>query len=191
MQRRQFLAAAGAGAAAAFSGCVDGLTTGPDGAEQSHPDISVETDPAPGPASVTVSVERAFDDDGPARLRIALTNDGDEPLSAIFGTVPPFTGLHGDQVEGDARLLLVPTSNQRHQRVIPDTPIDGSWRATGDVATNATAITKDVPAGETLSETYDLLAGPETEVLPAGEYRFEVRDYLGRETWGFTVSVTY
>jgi hypothetical protein len=187
MQRRAFLTAAGACGAAALAGCL-GESVAP-ASGSTHPTLSVETDPTPDDVSVTVSVLRGFDAEGPARLRIALTNEGSDDLSAIFGTVPPFTDLHGEQVGGNAQLLLVPTDHQRKQRVIPDTPIEGTWRATGDVATNATAIMTDVPPDETMSQTYDLLAGPDTEGLPAGEYRFEERDYLGIETWGFTVSV--
>ncbi len=187
MQRRTFVTAAGACGVAALAGCLSDPAD--PAAESTHPTLSVEADPTPDGVAVTVSVARGFDADGPARLRIALTNDGSDDFSAIFGTVPPFTDLHGEQIGGEGQLLLVPTDHERKQRVIPDTPIDGTWQATGDVATNATAIITDVPPGETLSQTYDLLAGPETEGLPAGDYRFEVRDYLGQETWGFTVSV--
>lgn len=187
MQRRAFLTAAGACGVAALAGCLNGAADPSSGS--TNPALSVETDPAPDDVSVTVSVHRGVDSEGPARLRIALTNEGNSDLSAIFGTVPPFTDLHGEEVGGDARLLLVPTDHKRKQRVIPDTPIDGTWRATGDVATNATALMTDVPPDETVSQTYDLVAGPESEGLPPGEYRFEVRDYLGIEMWGFTVSV--
>ena len=184
MHRRGFLTAAASGTLVALAGCLTDA-----GTASAHPGISVDADPAPDDVSVTVSVERGFDSEGPARLRIALTNDASEDFSAIFGTVPPFTDLHGDQVGGEARLLLVPTDHDRKQRVVPETPIDGTWQATGDVATNATAITTDVPPGETIAQTYDLVAGPDTEALPAGDYRFEMPDYLGIETWGFTVSV--
>lgn len=186
MHRRRVLTAVGSASIALLAGCF-GDSPGP--ASTPTDRLTVETDPDPEGVSVSVSVQRGFDAAGPARLRIALTNEGSEPLSAIFGTVPPFTDLHGEQVDGDARLLLVPTDDRRKQRVVPETPLDGTWRATGDVATNATAIITDVPPDETRSQTYDLLAGPETAGLPAGDYRFEVRDYLGIETWGFTVSV--
>lgn len=190
MQRRQFLAAAGTVSATALAGCFAGTLEPESGDGSTYPSLSVDTDPLAGPASASVSVVRDFDADRPARLRIALTNEGDDALSAIFGTVPPFTDLHGEHTEEDARLLLVPTDDQRKRRVIPETPSGGTWRATDDVATNATAIMTEVPASETVAQTYDLLTGPETDGLPAGDYRFEVRDYLGRETWGFTVSVS-
>jgi hypothetical protein len=190
MQRRQFLAAAGTVSAIPLAGCFAGALDSDSNDGSTYPTLSVDADPLSGSGTVSVSVIREFGPEQPARLRIALTNDGDEALSAIFGTVPPFTDLHGDHTEGDARLLLVPTDDQRKRRVIPETPSDGAWRATGDVATNATAIMTEVPTGETVAQTYDLLAGPETDGLPTGDYRFEVRDYLGRETWGFTVSVS-
>ncbi|MFT4891112.1 MAG: hypothetical protein ACI9YT_002034 [Halobacteriales archaeon] len=191
MRRRQVLAA-GVCSVIGIAGCLDGSSASGT-ADSTYPEIVVDSDPAPesAPVSIDVAVVRSFGADHPARIEISLTNDGKREFPALFGPIPPFSTLDGEWIDGTARLLLIPTDDSHKQQVIPGTATDGTWRATGDVAVNATALRVDVAPGETVSQTYDLLAAPESEGLPAGEYRFEAEDYLGRESCGFTVTVSY
>ncbi len=191
MLRRQLLAA-GVSGAATVAGCL-GWTNDAGTTETTYPDLSVESDSAPDSASVTVDVAvvREFGPDHPAGIRIALTNDGESEFDALFGPIPPFTTLYGERVEGTDRLLLVPRDRPHMRQVIPASPDNGTWRATGDVAVNATALLMDLDPDETVSRTYDLLAAADNDELSAGEYRFEAEDYLGHGSWGFTVSVSY
>jgi hypothetical protein len=191
MRRRQVLAAEVC-SVIGIAGCLGG-SSDPGTGDSTYPEIVVDSDPAPesAPVTIDIAVVRSFEADHPARIDISLTNDGEHEFSALFGPIPPFSTLEGERIDGTARLLLVPTDDSHKQQVVPGTASDGTWRATGDVAVNATALRVDVAPDQTLSGTYDLLAAPDTEGLPAGEYRFGAEDYLGHGSWGFTVSVSY
>lgn len=140
--------------------------------------------------SATVSVVREFDADGPARIRIELSNDGDRERTPIFGVTPPFTKLRGEQVEGEAEAVLVPVDRPHMVEVIPESP-DGEWRATDDFGVNATAVQVTLSPGDRLGRTYAFLGAADGEGLAAGEYRFEAEEYAGDGSWGFTVAVSY
>lgn len=191
MLRRQVLAAGGC-SVAGIAGCLGGLMDS-GMADSTYPEIVVDADPAPesAPVTIDVAVVRSFGSDHPGQIRIAVTNDSENEFSALFGPIPPFSTLDGRRIDGDARLLLIPTDDTHKQQVIPESASDGTWRATGDVAVNATALWVDVVPDETLTRAYDVLAAPDTDGMPAGEYRFEAEDYLGHESWGFTVTVSY
>jgi len=190
MLRRRLLAA-GACSLVGVAGCL-GLRNDPGSRDSGAPNIAVESDPAAEsvPVTIDVAVVRGFGPDHPAAIRIAVTNDGRSEFRALFGSVPPFTTLHGERRRGTDRLLLVPRDRPHMRRVIPASPRNGTWRATGDVAVNATALWMDLVPDETVSRTYDVLAAPDNDELSPGEYRFEADDYLGRGAWGFTVRVS-
>lgn len=155
------------------------------------PSLSVETDAPPDGLAVDVSVVRGFDADGPARVRIAVENAGGGERTLLFGAIPPFTSLWGEHRTSDARAVLVPIDQTRKAAVIPETPADGTWRATGDLAVNMTAVQVSVAPGERIERTYAVLAGADSDRLRPGAYRFEADDYAGEGPWGFTVTVTY
>lgn len=215
MNRRTLLCAVGAATTGTLAGCIASLGgsdpddsggSGPDGSDEpdpggpgstgqgpaTYPSLSVATDPVSLPdLSVDVSVVEGFDADSPARVRIAVENTGDREETPIFGATPPFTEHRGRQVDGAAAALLVPVDRPHMAEVIPGTPENDTWQATDDFAVNATAVQVPLSPGETVGRTYAFLAAPDSEGLPAGDYRFEKREYAGDGSWGFTVTVSY
>lgn len=198
MHRRRVLAALAAVATLPAAGCLaapaggfrqDGESTS-DGAAR-YPSLTARADPSPHPSlAVTVSVVRVPDERGPARLRVTVENTGDRERTATFGAVPPFTKLWGEHVDGAGGAVLVPLDHPHKTAVIPASPANHAWRATGDVAVNATAVVKTLDPGDRLSRTYAVLADADSDRLHAGAYRFKDERYVGDEPWGFTVAVS-
>jgi len=156
------------------------------GTPDGYPGISIETDDnTREDVEFTATVLRGFDDDAPARIRIAFENAGDERQSFPFGYVKPFYGLESKRKGGDEELFLDPG----YWRMTPEEPVDGCWKL-GDSPhlVNDAAREAELDPGEALTNEYDVYAGPD-DCLAAGEYRFEHSG--GFYEWALVVTLAY
>lgn len=192
--RRRALRLSGIALSVTCAGCV-GSTGSTD-----YPSLRVSDDEVPVEfADVSATVVRQFDDDGPAEIRVAFTNESDAEREFGFSASPPFSGLNGRTGDRDDFALLAPLESEVHvhasmegtppaSAVIPDEPTDGCWRATADINAEPIAVPRRLAPGETLAETYALLAAPvgEESCPLRGEYRFESNSYFEDDRWGFS-----
>lgn len=192
--RRRALELAGAALAVGFAGC-----SAPTGSAD-YPTVRVSNEAVPVDfADVSAGVVRQFGDDAPAELRVAFTNTAGVEREFSFSASPPFSGLGGRHEERDAFALLVPLESEVHvaaaveglpspTEVIPDRPTDGCWRATAGLSADPVSVPRRLAPGETLAETYALLAAPvgEAPCPLSGEYRFESNSYFEDGLWGFS-----
>lgn len=192
--RRQALRSAGMTLSLALAGCsVPGEST-------SYPEVRVSNDEESVDfADVRATVVRQFDDDAPARIRVAFTNTDDAEREFSFSAAPPFSGLIGRRGNSDAFALLVPLETEVHvaaaidglpapTEVIPDEPTDGCWLATESLSADPVSVPRRLAPGETLAETYALLAAPfgNNPCPLTGEYRFRSHSYFDGNLWGFS-----
>lgn len=193
--RRTLLRAAGSAVPLALSGCVGSL----DAADFPH--LSVSNDDVPVEfADVSATVARQFDADAPAEIRVAFTNTAGEEREFGFSAAPPFSGLGGTHRDREAFALLVPLETEVHvaaaieglpspTEVIPEKPTDeGCWLAEANLSADPVSVPRRLAPGETLAETYALLAAPvgESPCPLEGEYRFESNSYFDGNRWGFS-----
>lgn len=217
MQRRALLNALGASAAAAATaGCI-GATGGPGGNDTTTDehdsttqqttgnetttgttvepatrmdvtDVALDSLPKDIDASVDVTAAQDVTESHPAVFEIAVTNTADAERTWQFGAIVPWSSLYGDQTAGKRTVLLAPGGEEND--VVPDAPQpDTCWRATDAIATIQVVKQKTFAPGETKRATYAFLAGPESDCLAPGTYRFEDNNYLGETTWGFEVTL--
>lgn len=214
MQRRALLSALGASAAAAATaGCI-GATGGPGGDDTTTSDddtsnqgtttengttddaatrmdvsnVALDSLPDDVDASVDVTATQDVTESHPAVFEIAVTNTADGERTWEFGAVVPWSSLYGEQGDGKRTVLLAPGGEEND--VVPDAPQeDACWRATDGIATIQVVKEKTFAPGETKSATYAFLAGPESDCLGPGTYRFEDNNFLGETKWGFEVTL--
>ncbi|MFC3476852.1 hypothetical protein [Halobacterium litoreum] len=205
MKRRAFV---GVLATTAFAGCAgvagnsddepspsddttteDDETTTPteregDGPESGYDITDVETDDVSlDGVSIEVSVAEQATTDRPASLRVAFTNEGDEPREFQFGSLVPWDALWGDADTG-GELFLAPDDG-----VVPEESPDGCWQATDGVALASVVRSAELDAGETVSRTFAVLAPHEGDAcVETGTYRFE-GGIRAAPDWGFDVEV--
>lgn len=217
MQRRALLTALGTAAAtAATAGCIGGTggpggndtTTGEDNTttggttgnetttgtiddaatRMDVSNIALDSLPDDLDASVDVTATQDVTASHPAVLEIAVTNTADAERTWQFGAIVPWSSLYGEQGDGKRTVLLAPGGEEN--KVVPDAPQkDACWRATDGIATVQVVKEKTFAPGETKSATYAFLAGPESDCLVPGTYRFEDNNFLGETKWGFEVTL--
>lgn len=203
MHRRRYLAVVAA-SLAGTAGCLGGAGGGDAADGESFPTVTAAGDDvaADRDAALTVGVEDGFGESSPAALRIAYENVGDAEREVTFAVSPPFPPYAGERTDGDGRLTIVPSFREHvdpqpapedggDDPFVPAAPADGCWRARASVAGEDIGLTRTVGPGETVAETYSLLAHPDSEsCLAAGSYRFEDPRYFGAdEPWGFEVTL--
>jgi outer membrane protein assembly factor BamB len=148
-------------------------------------------------AEVTVTedapVDVAFEADGDeigageaVSLRLAVTNEGEEPLTISTGAPEPF-GVF-TLADGDFRITAWTPAYEESTHVF-------TARGRGVTAVNAIGLLTELPPGETTSETYTL--SEETHGVRPGTYDFSVGGSLlpadretGRDGWEFEASGT-
>lgn len=140
-----------------------------------------------GPVDLGVAVIReAATTDHPPRLRVTLTNAGDERVRVGEGRAVYFEYVS----DGSGALTFLPPEVEAPAE--PD-----CWRLTDSIAVTEEYRTFELAAGESRSRPIDLYATPaDTDAcLPVGEYRFEttvsiVSDDAEPQSstqWGFSV----
>lgn len=159
---------------------------------EAFPHVSVESDEFRAEENLTlsVSVDRQFTRENPARLEITLENERDEAFERYFGSSPPFSSYTPENSSG---IFLVPASNDHlatssnGSSIVPEGQVDGCWQIPSAVATYGGEVERTIPAGGSVREVYTVLTAPGTSsCLPRGEYRFEAREYASTGTsWGF------
>lgn len=197
--RRRVLRTAGTTVAVSASLALAGCSAP---ASDDFPEVRVENDPVPVEfVNVQATVARQFDADAPAEVRVAFTNTSGEERAFSFGPAPPFSGFFGRQEGRDAFALLVPLESEVHVAarieglpaptvVIPDgTTDEGCWLADASLSADPVSVPRRLAPGETLAETYALLAAPvgEESCPLSGTYRFESNSYFDERLWGFSV----
>lgn len=174
--RRRALRLLGAAPAAGLTGCL-GSPVGEVRTAEATPALEV---------SFAASVERSFAAEHPGRVRIELTNDGTAPLAmgVSHGIEGPFSAVEGEQVGGDATLVLLADPPGDHHETppgvpcrdgrsaIPEAPTDGCWRPACEYGLLSAHYAIELAAGETRSWPYVVLDGFNDRCLPAGRYRF-------------------
>jgi hypothetical protein len=192
--RRRTLELAGTALSVGLAGC-SAPTGSPD-----YPTVRVSNEPVPVElADVSAEVVRQFDDEAPAEIRVAFTNTSGDERAFSFSASPPFSGLGGQHETRDAFALLVPLESTVHvaarieglpapTEAIPDAPTDGCWLATASLSAHPVSVPRRLAPGETLAETYALLAAPfgEEPCPLSGTYRFESNSYFDERLWGFS-----
>lgn len=151
----------------------------------------VETDDAPaGPAGHAVElVEDTATAEHPPRLRVTVTNDGDEPITLGEGRAVVFSYVTDD---GDS-LVLLPSGGEYAAE--PD-----CWRLTEGVAVTMEYRSLGLDPGESVSQELDLYATKGGDgCLPVGDFRFETTYQVAAgekqpgdgdtASWGFTLQL--
>jgi len=188
LSRRRLLATIGSASGVGIAGCLGGDDTPPE-----YPDITIEPeDSTRENVEFTATVLRAFDNEAPARIRIAFENAGDERQEFIFGPIRPFEIVRATRDSGDERLFLDPESGTElwpSDDPRPDEPVGGCWKLTDDILPAIPDITSGatLDPGEELTNEYDVYAGPD-DCLTAGEYRFGPPS--DSYDWGLVVTLT-
>ncbi|MFD1514251.1 hypothetical protein [Halomarina rubra] len=150
----------------------------------------VGTDESDGPIEHTVEVvEPVATDETPPRLRVTVTNTGDQPVDVGEARTVVFAYVS----DTDGYLALLPTGEE-----YPVEP--GCWRLTDPIAVTQEYRVVTLDPGASVEQTLDCYAAPgEDACLPVGEYRFETTFRAGdrtgdtpasettEHTWGFTV----
>lgn len=198
MNRRRLLAVLGTGA---FGGCLDRRITdfvadrttraGPSNGEPlARASIESTDDPSENDVSPSVEVvEPSITTDHTARLRVTLTNDGDDPVEVESGRRKVFGAFYS---EGDAPKLLLASFDWSLESVG-----ETCWRPEGRVEPSDVVASYRLAAGERVSLDAEVWDAPSNEgmCLQAGTYRFEHEYHLGPDgsssefTWGFDLSV--
>ncbi|MFC7175996.1 hypothetical protein [Halosegnis marinus] len=225
--RRTLLRAAGLAGLAGLAGCTaiggtstpddDPAVSGPadggngtgDGIEPSELDVPrdatrrasiVASDDADAlPVTPRVSLADPFATGGsPPVLRVDVDNPGDDPVTVGEYRAVVFQYVGSD----DGTYVLLPHSERSTSgdpdRVTPDFAAGDCWTLDSPVAVTMEYGTVEIPAGGTLTAYVGLYGNPETDCLPAGEYRFEAAynvaplssaDDEQPPTWGFTLGI--
>ncbi|WP_137285171.1 hypothetical protein [Halorussus salinisoli] len=192
--RRRALELAGTTLSLGLAGCTASVRS------TDYPTLRVSNEEVPADfADVSATVVRQFGHDAPAEIRIGFTNTTDAEREFSFSASPPFSGLAGRHDDRDAFALLVPLESEVHvaaaieglpapTEVIPDRPTDGCWQAKANLSADPVSVSRRLAPGETLAETYALLAAPvgEEPCPLSGEYRFESNSYFEERLWGFS-----
>lgn len=127
----------------------------------------VSRDPAPALAvvpSVEV-VDEAATPTNPPRIRVTLTNTGDEAVTVGEGRAAFFAYRYAT----DGHLVLLPADGESGYPAEPD-----CWRLEEPIAITEEYRTLDIEAGESASRTLSVYGAPGLDgCLPVGEFRFE------------------
>jgi hypothetical protein len=164
----------GSGSDAPDGGPGDGSGDGGDGAAGTRPEGTggpgvsiVSRDSAPALAVVpsVAVVDEAATETNPPRLRVTLTNTGDEAVTVGEGRAAFFAYRYAT----DGQLVLLPSDGESSYPAEPD-----CWRLEEPIAITEEYRTLDIEAGESASRTLSVYGGPELDgCLPVGEFRFE------------------
>lgn len=129
--------------------------------------------------------------ESPTTIEIELTNESDGAREFGFGSTPPFDS--GRAEEADLYLLddeeagSNPTGDRYY---IPTAMDDDCWRVEHEPSFNDVAIPRELGAGETVSNTYVVLAGETLSCPIEGSSRFEsVLSISNGERSDYTVGV--
>lgn len=174
--RRRALRLLGCAPVAGFAGCL----SGPLGRRESPTAEPVDV-------SFTATVEQSFTVEHPARVRITLANEGDEPfaMSVLHGIEGPLSVIESRETGGDATLfLLADPPDGDHETppgapcesgeyAIPDVRTDDCWRPACDIPRVTAHYAIPVAAGESLEWPYVVLDAFNDTCLPPGSYAFE------------------
>lgn len=141
-----------------------------------NPRVPASAVDIPPGASVDVDVRVVADPTGesPTAIEIELTNESDGAREFGFGSTPPFDS--GRAEEADLYLLddEEAGSNPTGDRYYIPTAMEGDcWRVEHEPSFNDVAIPRELGAGETVSNTYVVLAGRDLTCPVDGSYRFE------------------
>jgi len=114
-------------------------------------------------AKLTACTSQQATSDGPALLRIAVENRGEDPLEVIGGPSPPLTSTSTRGSEMGNFLYLISKDEVGvafDGQIIPENPTDTCWVMNGELSTYQMANGATIPAGGELSREYAVLAGP-------------------------------
>lgn len=116
-------------------------------------------------------VEPRVTNEHTATVRVTLTNRGDRDRTLTYAAEEcDLNVMEGDQVDGDARLMLAPADLDW------EPASDRCWRAHDrNVSCGIPATTHevDLPADGVVEWDFDLWAPPDGTCMPPGRYRFE------------------
>lgn len=111
----------------------------------------------------------------PPLITTTLKNISNISISLDLGFTPPFSTYTSTRKEGDASLILIPSSypGRRGENIIPSQPKDGCWTANRGPETLDSGKLATVPPNGKITEKYTLLNHPDNlECFPPGEYVF-------------------
>lgn len=216
MDRREFLALAGASTLSGLAGCssdpspassptrTPSPTSSPTATQTStrtpYPDISVDD------FEFTVSVINQFTAEHPARIETVLTNTGESPLGLSTGITPPFMSYFSSELEDDSQLVIVPDASEsvtgksplrwadvpEDEEAIPSSPIDGCWFIEYQGVILLPGWRGEVDPGESIAQPFDVydyqFEKEGDDCLTAGQYAFVDRLNLSPGNPDHTVS---
>ena len=141
----------------------------------------VGTDDREGPVDHAVELVReAATDEAPPRLRVSITNVGDDPIVVGEGRAVVFAYRH----DTEKQLVLLPADGEYPAEA-------GCWRLTDGIAVTEEYRTMVLDPGQTVEQSLDLYgAVGEDACLPVGEYRFETTYQVRPAAEGTTTGET-
>lgn len=123
----------------------------------------------------------------PTTVEIELTNTGAESLEFTFGEPAPFpstTAAQRNLVLLDANEAGVNPTGERYH--VPKTPDGACWRIQHEPSFNALAIPKTLQSGDSVTNTYFLLAGRTLDCPISGQFRFESTPFINESDGSVT-----